>query len=170
MSTETTKTQKVQLVWKDIYRVMTSDNGHRWYPNDPVVSEYLQTHAIRSPSRTYPNSFAKAVMTKKFAKWAVANHPVWAASLGLDVGDLSTKSAKDVNGFVFNLIGELISKPEQPSLQLLQDTADTLTAMNEHISSSRVRELIMQEEVEQTEAPMVVPTDIQLSQQSQGLV
>lgn len=63
------------LTWVDLKRLGKSDNANRWYPTDAIVEEYIAKNGYRSPSRQWPQSYARPVMTKKFAKWAEENHP-----------------------------------------------------------------------------------------------
>ena len=67
MTSETTN-----LTWADLRKLGKTDNANRWYPCEEI-SEYFVT--IRSPSRAWPYSYAKAALTKKFYKWMMANHP-----------------------------------------------------------------------------------------------
>lgn len=62
---------KTKLDWSDIRNIGRADNGGRWYPSDDVA-EYFSS--IRSPSRAWPHSYAKAAQTIKFAKWLRQNH------------------------------------------------------------------------------------------------
>ena len=64
------------LTWADIRKIGKSDNANRWYPCDEVAEYFAD---IRSPSRAWPNSYAKAAQTQKFAKWLQANRPEIAA-------------------------------------------------------------------------------------------
>jgi len=66
MSTE----MKAVLNWKDINGIGRTDSAGRWYPNEDVA-EYF--NAIRSPSRAWPHSYAKAAQTLKFSNWLFAN-------------------------------------------------------------------------------------------------
>lgn len=73
---------KKSLDWKDLRQLGKTDNGNRWYPYDDIA-EYFS--GIRSPSRAWPHSYAKAAMTQKFAKWLIANHQDLAARHGLKI-------------------------------------------------------------------------------------
>lgn len=64
------------LNWQDLRALGRSDNANRWMPR-PDIAEYFS--AIRSPSRAWPHSYAKAAQTQKFAKWLLANRPELAA-------------------------------------------------------------------------------------------
>ena len=68
------------LNWTSIRAIGKTDNANRWYPNEEFA-EYFSS--IRSPSRAWPHSYAKAAQTKKFAKWLRENHPMTAKNLGL---------------------------------------------------------------------------------------
>lgn len=64
------------LNWQDLRALGRSDNANRWMPR-PDIAEYFL--AIRSPSRAWPHSYAKAAQTQKFAKWLLENRPELAA-------------------------------------------------------------------------------------------
>ncbi len=64
------------LNWQDLRALGRSDNANRWMPR-PDIAEYFS--AIRSPSRAWPHSYAKAAQTQKFAKWLLENRPELAA-------------------------------------------------------------------------------------------
>ncbi len=72
--------KKLKLEWSDMRSLGRTDNGGRWYPNEDLA-EYFTS--IRSPSRSWPNSYAKAAQTVKFAKWLAANKPELAKRLGM---------------------------------------------------------------------------------------
>lgn len=67
-----------QLEWRDLYKLGKRDNANRWYPKDETVKRYIDANDYRSPSRAWPYSYAKPLLTKKFAKWATANAPEFA--------------------------------------------------------------------------------------------
>jgi len=64
------------LNWQNLRALGRTDNANRWMPR-PDIAEYFS--AIRSPSRAWPHSYAKAAQTQKFAKWLLANRPEVAA-------------------------------------------------------------------------------------------
>ena len=64
------------LNWQNLRALGRTDNANRWMPR-PDIAEYFS--AIRSPSRAWPHSYAKAAQTQKFAKWLMANRPEVAA-------------------------------------------------------------------------------------------
>ena len=68
------------LTWNTICRIGAYDKFGRWYPN-PDIAEYFAS--LRAPSRAWPNSYARAAQTKKFALWLLANRPDIAARLGV---------------------------------------------------------------------------------------
>lgn len=75
---------KTQLTWKDLFTFMTRDNGGRWFAEEGTPAyEYITNNGYRSPSRAWPQSHAKPLMTKKFAKWLKINHSEFSQSLGL---------------------------------------------------------------------------------------
>jgi hypothetical protein len=55
------------------------DNANRFYAENEVTLEYIETNGYRRPSRSWPYSHAKPLMTRKFAKWCEANHPEFAS-------------------------------------------------------------------------------------------
>lgn len=69
------------LDWYTIRAIGNTDNANRWHPV-PGVAEYFAT--IRSPSRAWPHSYAKAAQTQKFARWLTVNRPELAKQLGVD--------------------------------------------------------------------------------------
>ena len=74
----TTKT----LGWTELRTLGTTDNGNRWYPRKGLDLEpYF--NGYRSPSRAWPNSYAKAAQTQKFARWLRDNRPELAARVGI---------------------------------------------------------------------------------------
>jgi hypothetical protein len=64
------------LNWQNLRALGRTDNANRWMPR-PDIAEYFS--GIRSPSRAWPHSYAKAAQTQKFAKWLLANRPDIAA-------------------------------------------------------------------------------------------
>lgn len=69
-----------KLDWTSLRTLGKTDNGNRWYPM-PAIAPYFDS--IRAPSRAWPNSYAKAAQTIKFAEWLKANHPAIAQNAGL---------------------------------------------------------------------------------------
>ena len=67
-----------KLNWQTIRKIGKTDNANRWYPIEDIA-EYF--YSIRSPSRTWPHSYAKAAQTGKFAKWLIENRPTIAQKL-----------------------------------------------------------------------------------------
>ena len=75
-----------KLSWPHLwdYLGMQKDNGGRWYPSTRTpdwVREYLDNY--RSPSRTWPNSYASALLTVKFAKLLAEKDTELAKRVGL---------------------------------------------------------------------------------------
>jgi len=71
-------------LWKDLG--MTKDKGGRFFPSEDTpewVHDYCTQ--FRSPSRAWPYSYAKPLLTKKFAKLLCEKDPQLAIKLG--VGD-----------------------------------------------------------------------------------
>jgi len=68
------------LNWHTIRHIGRADNANRWQPS-AEVAEYFRS--IRSPSRAWPHSYAKAAQTPKFAKWLADNRPELAVKLGV---------------------------------------------------------------------------------------
>lgn len=54
------------------------DKAGRWIPSADVAEYFCN---IRTPSRAWPNSMAKAAQTAKFANWLTINRPEIAAKL-----------------------------------------------------------------------------------------
>lgn len=76
---------KTRLDWEDIHRLGRCDKGNRWFPRHEYWKDlegYLW--AYRSPSRNWPWSYAKALMTYKAAEWILENRPGIAKMLGLE--------------------------------------------------------------------------------------
>ena len=72
------------LTWNDLFTMMSRDNGGRWTAGtDTPAAEYISSNGYRSPSRAWPHSHSKPLLTKKFAKWLTTNHPLTAKKLGL---------------------------------------------------------------------------------------
>ena len=66
------------LEWPDLWNHlgMERDKGGRWYPGDSTpdsIKDYLSKY--RSPSRAWPQSYAKPLLTMKFAKWLREHEP-----------------------------------------------------------------------------------------------
>jgi len=66
------------LTWSTIRAIGKQDGAGRWTPS-AEVAEYFRN--IRTPSRAWPNSMAKAAQTAKFANWLATNRPEIAAKL-----------------------------------------------------------------------------------------
>ncbi len=63
---------------------MEKDSGDRWFDSESTqswVKEYLSNY--RTPSRSWPLSYAKAMFSQKFAKLIVENEPELAVKLGV---------------------------------------------------------------------------------------
>jgi len=69
-----------KLGWSSIRNIGKADSANRWYPDSDVAPYFV---GIRSPSRAWPYSYAKAAQTKKFAAWLLANRPEIATRLGV---------------------------------------------------------------------------------------
>lgn len=75
-----------RLAWPDVWKhsLLKKDNGDRWQITEgtpKIVRVYLEH--IRQPSRSYPQSYARALLTSKFANYVVNNDPSLASDLGL---------------------------------------------------------------------------------------
>ncbi|MPX98256.1 hypothetical protein EHW61_16650 [Salinivibrio sp. VYel6] len=53
-----------------------------------------------------------------------------------------TDERHEVNGFIFNGLGELLEKPERPTREMLHDTLDKLYEQREYIKASRIQQLL----------------------------
>lgn len=60
------------LTWQSLREFGKTDSAGRWYPNADIATYFS---SIRSPSRAYPHSYARAAMTKKFKTWLTINRP-----------------------------------------------------------------------------------------------
>lgn len=87
---------KSTLQWPHLWQYfgMEKDNGGRWYPTESTekyVVEFLDT--IRAPSRSWPDSYAHAMLRQKFAKLVVENEPELALKLGIAQKEKETENA-----------------------------------------------------------------------------
>lgn len=58
------------LTWKDLFTMMSRDSGGRWTANAGTpAAKYIDENGYRTPSRAWPHSHSKPLLTKKFAKW-----------------------------------------------------------------------------------------------------
>ena len=69
------------LSWPHLRALGRTDNGNRWYPREDIAPYFAP---LRAPSRAWPNSYAKAAQTLKFAKWLRDNNPALADQLGVE--------------------------------------------------------------------------------------
>jgi hypothetical protein len=70
--TKTNETRDVinVLTWKDLFTMMSRDSGGRWTANAGTpAAKYIHENGYRTPSRAWPHSHSKPLLTKKFAKW-----------------------------------------------------------------------------------------------------
>lgn len=73
-------TVEFKSLWEEFG--MSKDNGGRWYTTESTpewVAEYLSDY--RTPSRAWPHSYSKAMLSQKFAKLAVEKDPKLALKL-----------------------------------------------------------------------------------------
>lgn len=82
--TTATYIKKATLDFSDLWGSfgMSRDATGRWWPTDKTqayVTEFLEYH--RTPSRSWPLSYAKAMFSQKFAKLVVLNEPELAIKL-----------------------------------------------------------------------------------------
>lgn len=76
--------QKTNLEWADLFSMMSKDSGGRWYAQEGTpAAQYINENGYRSPSRAWPHSHSKPLLTKKFAKWLIVNHPETAKKYNL---------------------------------------------------------------------------------------
>lgn len=78
--------KKSTINFPDIWEngLLKKDKGGRWVvcETTPVwIKDYLDGY--RSPSRSWPNSFATALLTQKFARLLSEKDPELAAKLGV---------------------------------------------------------------------------------------
>jgi len=87
MTTQTiTYIKKSTVSFADLWNSfgMTKDNGGRWDTTANTqawVKEYLRFY--RSPSRAFPHSHSKAMLSQKFAKELCVQDPKLAVKLGI---------------------------------------------------------------------------------------
>ena len=80
----TVATAKKNLTWQDLFTTMRRDRGGRWYAAEgSAAAEYIADNGYRMPSRAWPHSHSRPLLTAKFARWLVANHPAEAKAYGL---------------------------------------------------------------------------------------
>ena len=63
---------------------MERDNAGRWFPSEAskdYLKDYLSGH--RSPSRAYPHSYSKALLSQRFSKLVTKKDPLLAVKLGI---------------------------------------------------------------------------------------
>lgn len=93
------KTTQPTLVWSDLFTMMERDNGGRWTAKAGTpAAEYINSNGYRTPSRAWPHSHSHPLLTKKFAKWLQANHPVTAATYDLRPLTGTQNAAKTARG------------------------------------------------------------------------
>lgn len=63
---------KIKLDWQDIRSIGSYDKAGRWYPYKEFAPYF---EPLRSPSRAFPYSYAKAAQTYKFFAYLLNNHP-----------------------------------------------------------------------------------------------
>ena len=74
------------LTWTELFELMDRDNGGRWTAKTGTPAEqYIDDNGYRTPSRAWPHSHSKPLLTRKFAKWMLGNYPRDAKDLGLTV-------------------------------------------------------------------------------------
>ena len=80
---------KAKITWNQLKELgMSRDKGGRWFPSAKTptwVAEYLEGY--RTPSRAWPNSYATALMSQKFAKLLVEKAPALAVALNVAEGE-----------------------------------------------------------------------------------
>ena len=75
---------KTKLTWDDLFTMMSRDNGGRWTAGAGTpAAEYIDSNSYRTPSRSFPHSHSRPLLTVKFAKWLLANHPQDAEAYGI---------------------------------------------------------------------------------------
>lgn len=78
--------EKLSLTTDDLREanVMNFDNAGRAYPHGGTAySAYICANSYRPPSRAYPYTYMKPLLTRKFAKWLSLNAPLEAMARGL---------------------------------------------------------------------------------------
>lgn len=79
---------KATLKWPNLWNDLglTRDNGGRWYAGkeSPAwIREYCEQ--FRTPSRAYPHSHSKPLLTQKFARLLCEKDPELAVKLGVAI-------------------------------------------------------------------------------------
>lgn len=67
---------KQNLSWHDIRRLGHTDRAGRWIPC-AQIAPYFDN--VRTPSRQWPHTWARAALTRKFFDWLQIEHPEIAA-------------------------------------------------------------------------------------------
>lgn len=75
--------EKTTLTWKDLRSLGNFDSKNRFDATHHAAVEYINLGGYRTPSRAWPHSHSKPLMTAKFAKWLKVNHPDIAGRFGL---------------------------------------------------------------------------------------
>ncbi len=70
MNTSSNASAATTLSFSDLRGLGSWDRANRWFP-DAVVESYFRS--IRTPSRSWPYSYAKAACTSKFLNWLEEN-------------------------------------------------------------------------------------------------
>ena len=84
--TNATYIKKATLGWTDLWASfgMSKDNAGRWDSSTDTqdyVNDFLANY--RTPSRAWPHSYSKPMLSQKFAKLVVKNEPKLAVKLGI---------------------------------------------------------------------------------------
>lgn len=60
--------------WPEIFKLCKRDSAGRYWPKTPFARAYIEKCGIRTPSRAWPHSYAKALMSKRFARSIIAHY------------------------------------------------------------------------------------------------
>lgn len=73
------------LSWPDLWNELgcEKDNGGRWYAETGTAGAYVSDNGYRTPSRSWPFSHARPLLTQKFAKYLTEQDPALAIKLGV---------------------------------------------------------------------------------------
>ena len=68
---------KSNLEFKDLWELnlCKRDSGGRWFACHEIAQQYVNQNEYRNPSRAWPHSHSKPLLTKKFCKFVKENHP-----------------------------------------------------------------------------------------------
>jgi hypothetical protein len=75
---------KTTLNWQDLRSLGTTGAGGGWHPDEDIAGYFKN---LRTPSRAWPHSYARAAQTYKFRDWLLQNKPEIARRFFKEDGD-----------------------------------------------------------------------------------